>query len=145
MVDKKLLQDLKEKFEAGPAEAQLEDTLLVFEFFKQAAQENETIQDFLDGEDIRVQLYLTDEDTWFWLKALGADIDYAEGKVEEPSFVFKTTMENAVGVIFGEVDPTAAYMAGKVTIEGNLQDALAFNDLILDAIEYFEELIEDLD
>ena len=145
MVDKNLLIELKEKFEAGPAEAQIEDTLIVFEFFKQIVKENEEIKETLEGTENLVQLYITDEDKWFWLKAVGPEIEYGEGIVEEPSFVFKTTMEQAAGVIFGEVDPTGAYMAGKITIEGNLQDALAFNDLIVDAIEAFEELIEEIE
>ena len=145
MVDQELLLDLKEKFEAGPSEAQVEDTLMVFEFFKQVAAENDEIRETLEEANNIVQLYLFDKDKWFWLKSIDGVIDYGEGKVENPSFTFKTNMDKAAGVIFGEVDPTGAYMAGEITIEGNLQDALAFNDLIIDAIEVFEEMTDDLD
>ena len=145
MVDKQLLLELKEKFELGPSEAQVEDTIKVFEFFKQVAAENDEIRETLEEADNIVQLYLFDKDMWFWLKSINGVINYGEGKVENPSFTFKTNLDKAAGVIFGEIDPTGAYMAGEITIEGNLQDALAFNDLIIDAIEVFEELTDELE
>ncbi|HEY0088777.1 MAG TPA: SCP2 sterol-binding domain-containing protein, partial [Candidatus Lokiarchaeia archaeon] len=87
---------------------------------------------------------VTDKDQSFWLKANGTNIEYGDGTAKNPTFIFKTTMLQAAGIIFGDIDPTTAYMAGDITIQGNLQDALAFNDLIIVAIDAFEEIIKDL-
>lgn len=144
MVDQKVLTELKPKFERGSALAQIEDTELTLEFFKQIAKESEEIQEILEDANLEVGIEVTDKDRWFWLRAKGTDIEYGQGKPEKPTFIFRTTMEKAAAVIFGDLDATQAYMAGEVEIQGNLQDALSFNDLIVIAIEAFEELIKNL-
>lgn len=144
MIDQELLKKLKENFERGASQAKIEDTQLVFEFLKQLAQENEEIQEILEDADIVVGVNVIDKDTSFWLKAKGSDIEYGTGKVDNPTFIFEAEMDKAAGVIFGDIDPTQAYMAGDLVIQGNLQDALAFNDCIVVAIEIFEDMIQDL-
>ena len=144
MVEKRILEELKPKFERGAKLAQIEDTQLVFEFFKQLAKEHEEIEEILEDADLEMGIEVTDKNQWFWLRAKGTNIEYGEGEPEKPTFIFRTNMEKAAEVIFGDIDATKAYMAGDVEIQGNLQDALAFNDLIVIAIEAFEELIEKL-
>lgn len=144
MVDKNILIDLKKKFEQGSDKAQIEDMQLVFEFLKQIAKEDEEIKEILSDANLEVGIEVTDKDQSFWLKANGTNIEYGDGTAKNPTFIFKTTMLQAAGVIFGDIDPTTAYMAGDITIQGNLQDALAFNDLIIVAIDAFEEIIKDL-
>lgn len=144
MIDQELLKKLKVRFERGADKAKLEDTQLVFEFLKQLAKENEEIKEILEDADIVVGVNVIDKDTSFWLKAQGPNIEFGTGKVENPTFIFETDMAQAAGVIFGDIDPTNAYMSGDLSIKGNLQDALAFNDLIVIAVEAFEDLIKDL-
>ena len=55
-----------------------------------------------------------------------------------------STLEVGAGILMGEVDATSAYMAGDITVEGNLQDAMAFQEIIELALEAYEDLIEDL-
>jgi hypothetical protein len=45
-------------------------------------------------------------------------------------------------MLFGEVDATSAYMAGDITVEGNLQDAMAFQEIIELALEAFEDMVD---
>ncbi|MHA1194928.1 MAG: SCP2 sterol-binding domain-containing protein [Promethearchaeota archaeon] len=142
MVDEALLKEMKEKFEAGAANASVDDILKVFELFKQIAEENEDLKEELEDMDIAIQMVITDKDKKFWLKAHDGTLEFGEGEVENPSFTFSATQEVGAGMLFGEVDATSAYMAGDITVEGNLQDAMAFQEIIELALEAFEDMTE---
>jgi len=144
IVDTELLKKMKEKMDAGADSASADDIPMVFEFFKQVAGENEDLKEELEDMDIVVQQVLTDVNRKFWLIAKDGKLDYGEGDVDNPSFTFSCTMAVGAGMIYGEVDATSAYMAGDITVEGNLQDAMAFQEIIELAIEAFEDLSEDL-
>lgn len=144
MVDKDLLKELKEKMDAGADAASPDDVLKVFEFFKQIAQENDDLKEEVEDMDITVQQNITDVDRKFWIKAQNGAIDYGEGDVDNPSFTFSCTMTVGAGMLFGEVDATSAYMAGDITVEGNLQDAMKFQEIIELAMESFEDLAESI-
>ncbi len=144
MVDKELLKELKEKMDAGADAASADAVLKVYEFFKQVAEENDDLKDELADMDIEVQQKISDVGKDFWIKASGGVITYGEGAAASPSFTFTATMKTAAGMLFGEVDATSAYMAGDITVEGNLQDAMAFQEIIELAMEAFEDLAEDL-
>lgn len=144
MVDEALLKEMKVKFEAGAAASDVMDTLKVFDMFKQIAVENEDLKEELEDMDITIQMNITDADKKFWLKAKEGSLEYGEGTVDNPSFTFSATKEVGSGMLFGEVDATSAYMAGDITVEGNLQDAMAFQEIIELALEAYEDLIEDL-
>ena len=81
-------------------------------------------------------------------------MDYGAGDVENPSFTFSATKDVGTSLLFGETDATSAYMAGDITVEGNLQDAMAFQEVLSNlliepeiielAMEAFEDLVDDL-
>ena len=143
-MDKALIKELEEKMDAGAGAASVEDIPKVFEFFKQIAEENEDLKEELEDMDIVVQQVLTDVDKKFWLKAQEGKLEYGEGEVDNPSFTFSCTMETGAGMLFGEVDATSAYMAGDITVEGNLQDAMAFQEIIELGMEAFEDLLDEM-
>ncbi len=143
-MDEAILKDLKEKMDAGADAATIEDIPKVFNFFVEVSKENEDLQEELEDMDIVVQQVLTDVDKKFWLIAKEGKLSFGEGVVENPSFTFSCTMAVGAGMLFGEVDATSAYMAGDITVEGNLQDAMAFQEIIELAMEAFEDLSEDL-
>ncbi|MFO7797247.1 MAG: SCP2 sterol-binding domain-containing protein [Promethearchaeati archaeon] len=142
MVDQALLNEMKEKFEAGAANADPDDALKVYELYKQLAEESEDLKEELEDMDIAVQMILTDIDKKFWVKAKEGTLEYGEGEIDDPSFTFSATSEVGAGMLYGEVDATSAYMAGDITVEGNLQDAMAFQEIIELAMEAFEDAIE---
>lgn len=144
MVDEALVNELKEKFDAGAAAAEPDDALKCFQLFEQVADEMEDLKEELEDMDIAVQMILTDADKKFWVKASEGNLEYGEGDVDNPSFTFSATKEVGLGMLFGEVDATSAYMAGDITVEGNLQDAMAFQEIIELALEAFEEEIESI-
>ncbi|MBD3196846.1 MAG: hypothetical protein GF317_17455, partial [Candidatus Lokiarchaeota archaeon] len=111
MVDESLLKEMKEKFDAGAAEADPDDALKVYELYKQLAEESEDLKEELEDMDILVQMILTDIDKKFWVKAKEGTLEYGEGAIDEPSFTFSATSEVGAGMLYGEVDATSAYMA----------------------------------
>ncbi len=144
MVNKALLRDLKKKMEAGAEGASPDAVLKIYEFFKQVAAENDDLKEELADMDIEVSQIITDVDKKYWIKASNGTITYGEGTAANPSFTFSCNMKTGAGMLFGEVDATSAYMAGDITVEGNLQDAMAFQEIIELAMEAFEDLAEDL-
>ncbi len=142
MVDDALLNEIKGKIDAGAAAADVKDTLKMFELFRQIAEENEDLKEELEDMDIAIQMIIIDADAKFWLKAHDGTLEFGEGEVDNPSFTFSAAKEVGAGMLFGEVDATSAYMAGDITVEGNLQDAMAFQEIIELALEAYEDLID---
>ncbi|MHA1291047.1 MAG: SCP2 sterol-binding domain-containing protein [Promethearchaeota archaeon] len=144
MVDEKLLKDLKNKMEQGPESADPSYTLKAFEFFKQLAAENEEIKEMLEDMDVRAQIIVEDINKKFWLIASKGAINYGEGELDNPSITILSTMKVAIGMLYGDFDPVSAYMSGEIVIEGNLPDAMEFNDILDVAMEEFKRLSKDI-
>jgi putative sterol carrier protein len=124
MVDESLLKDLKAAQDAGAGSASVDDMMKVFAFIKQVSTENEDLKEELEDMDIAIQMVITDADKKFWLSVKEGDLDFGDGEVENPSFTMSSNLEVGAGILMGEVDATSAYMAGDITVEGNLQDAI---------------------
>jgi putative sterol carrier protein len=144
MVDESLVKELQEKFDAGAAAADPAVALKCFELYKQISEEMEDLKEELEDMDIAVQMILTDSGDKMWVKASEGSLEYGEGEIDNPSFTFSATKEVGLGMLFGEVDATSAYMAGDITVEGNLQDAMAFQEIIELAMEGFEDILDEM-
>ena len=144
MVDESLLKDIKTAQDKGASAASPEDMMRVFGFIKQVSVENEDLKEELEDMDIAIQMVINDVDKKYWLTVKDGTLDFGEGDVENPSFTMSSTLEVGAGIMMGEVDATSAYMAGDITVEGNLQDAMAFQEIIELALEAYEDLVEDL-
>ncbi|TFG08962.1 MAG: SCP2 sterol-binding domain-containing protein [Promethearchaeota archaeon] len=142
MVDDALISAVKEKIDAGADSASPDDIMTMFKLYKAIAAENEDLKEELEDMDIAVQMIITDQDKKFWITAKEGDLEYGDGEVDNPSFTFSATMAVGAGMLYGEVDATSAYMAGDITVEGNLQDAMAFQEIIELAMEAFEDIAE---
>ena len=144
MVDESLLKKMKAAQESGASSATPEDMVTAFTFIKAVSMENEDLKEELEDMDIAIMLVISDQDKKYWLTVKEGNLDFGEGDVENPSFTMSATLEVGAGILMGEVDATSAYMAGDITVEGNLQDAMAFQEIIELALEDYEDLIEDL-
>lgn len=146
MVNEKLLLKMKTKFEEGPAAASLSDIPLLFKFSKELIADNEELkEDYLD-EIINVQIIISDYDNkTFWIRIKDADFDFGEGNIDDASFTITASLLTMSKLIYGENDAVSAYMAGDISVEGNLQDAIAFNEFLEIGLEEFEDLIEELE
>jgi len=144
MVDKEKLVKLKSLMEAGADAADVDAIPVVWDFFVDLANENEEIQDEIADATVRVQMVLTDADNKYWLKVEEGKMTWGEGLVEDPTFTFSAVKKIGIGMLFGEVDATSAYMAGDITVEGNLQDAMFFQEIIELSMEIAEDLFDEL-
>ncbi len=145
MVDLALLMELRNIIDKGAEIATLVDILKMFEFFKQISRENVDLREELEDMDIKIQIIITDirEQLWFILR--DGKLDYGEGFIEKPSFTLASIKNIIAAMVFGEIDTTSAYMAGDITIEGNLQDVMVYQEIIELALEAFEDLALDKD
>jgi putative sterol carrier protein len=144
MVDEQLLKDIKVAQDAGASAASADDVMRMYEFIKQISKENEDLKEELEDMDIAISMIITDTNKKYWLTVKEGTLDFGEGDVDNPSFTMSSTLEVGAGILMGEVDATSAYMAGDITVEGNLQDAMAFQEIVELALEAYEDLAEDL-
>jgi putative sterol carrier protein len=105
--------------------------------------ESEDLKEELEDIDtVVVQLVVTDVDFKYWVKLGEGKVDYGEGEGEDPSVTMSATGAIWAGLSSGEMDSTSAYMSGDLVIDGNLQDAIAYGEILAIAMEegaqYFE-------
>jgi len=116
------------------------DQLAFLEKMKKLAEENEEFKEELeDLDEIIAQNIITDVNYKFWIKFGGGKLEYGEGEIENPSFTMSCTAAIMTGMGTGEVDGTSAYMSGDLTIEGDLQGAIAYGEITGIARDILEE------
>ena len=141
MVDETLIKELKEMREKGASKPS--DALKMYEFVKQMVGESEDLKEELEDIDTMVvQLITTDVDYKYWVKIGDGKIDYGEGEGEDPSVTMSATGATWGGLSSGELDSTSAYMSGDLVIDGNLQDAIAYGEILAIAMEEGAEYFE---
>jgi len=89
-----------------------------------------------------VQLVITDANYKYWVKMGDGAIDYGEGEANDPSVTMSATGVTWAGLSSGELDSTSAYMSGDLVIDGNLQDAIAYGEILGIAMEEGAEYFE---
>ncbi len=140
MVDENISKKLIELMDDS-SKATLDDFLLIIEYLKQLATENEDIIEELEElDDLLIQMAVTDRDAFYWLKVEDGKLDAGQGEVEDPSFTLSTEFNTMLGVLTGELDAASTYMAGDITVVGNLQEAMSFVNILEIAMESFEDL-----
>jgi len=136
MVDENLIKEIKAMRSGGSTEPS--NALKLAEYMKQLAGESEDLKEELEDMDLTiVQFVVTDVDYKYWLKLGEGAVDYGEGQNDDPSVTMKATGATWVGLSSGELDSTSAYMSGDLQIEGNLQDAIAYGEIMAMAMEEF--------
>lgn len=58
-------------------------------------------------------------------------VDLAEGAIPNPSVTVDVEAQDWVQILSGELDPTAAFMAGKLRISGDLGVMLRFQQIFM--------------
>lgn len=129
------LMEIIEEEEFGPEH--IDDFLALTVSF---GNENEEIQE--ECEDMGDKSFLfkvdgLDED--FWLKIEDGKLSTGKGAIDNPTLIYTLPVDVCVGILSGAEDSTAAYMQGKLKVEGSLSDATAFVSLL----ELIREEMED--
>ena len=103
--------------------------------------ENEELQEELeDIDEFSAQLVISEPYFKCWIKLGGGKFEYGEGEVDDPSYTLSCRHEIMGGMMQGEIESTSAYMAGDLTIEGNLQDAITYGEFLSLAMERSRDL-----
>jgi len=141
MVDEQLVKELKEMREKGASKAS--DSLKMYEFVKQVAEESEDLKEELEDIDLMtVQLIVTDADYKYWVQLGEGKVGYGEGEADDAGVTMSATGATWAGLSSGEIDSTSAYMSGDLVIEGKLQDAIAYGEILALAMEEGAKYLE---
>ncbi|MGB5913024.1 MAG: SCP2 sterol-binding domain-containing protein, partial [Promethearchaeia archaeon] len=127
MVDVQLALEIKDMYDNKKVGEKPENLLKIYEFIKQFSLENEELKEELeDIDEFSAQIVISEPDLKCWVKLGGGKFEYGEGEVDDPSYTLSCRYEIMGSMMQGEVDSTSAYMAGDLTIEGNLQNAITY-------------------
>jgi len=141
MVDVQLALEIKDMYDNKKVVEKPENLLKIYEFVKQLSLEIEELQEELeDIDEFSAQIVISEPDFKCWIKLGGGKFEYGEGEVDDPSYTLSCRYEIMGGMMQGEIDRTGAYMAGDLTIEGNLQNAIAYGEFLSLAMELSRDL-----
>jgi putative sterol carrier protein len=77
-----------------------------------------------------IQFDLTGEQAGkYWLKVHDGTAETGKGEVESPNLTLTADARDWINISFGQLDPTAAFMQGKLKIKGDMGLALKFQTL----------------
>ena len=139
MVDKALLDEVKGIQANGAKEPG--DAIKMFKLAQELAKESEDMKEEIeDMDEIKVGFVVTDKDFKFGVTMGDGKFEINETSTGDAGVTLSTSMENWSGMLSGEVDATSLYMGGDLTIEGNLQDAIAFGEVL----NIMQEELEDM-
>ncbi|MDQ0253964.1 putative sterol carrier protein [Evansella vedderi] len=85
----------------------------------------------LEGLDVVYQFNLDGEDGGIYqLKLSGNSAEYTKSEDLEPKITIKMNDKNFLKLAEGDLNPTVAYMSGKLKVQGDLALALKLNYLL---------------
>jgi len=141
MVDINLAFEIKEMYDKKKVSEKPENLLKIYEFVKQLSFENEELKEELEDMNVfSTQIIITDPEFKCWVKLGEGNFDYGKGETSNPSYTLSCKQEIMGGMMQGDIDSTSAYMAGDITVEGNLQDAMAYSEFLRRAMEISRDL-----
>ena len=119
MVDKSLVEEIKNKIKSGASASEADGILKSFELIKQMSKEVDYLKGDVEESDYTCQLVFSDLEKEYWIKVSKGNVDYDKGKLDSPSFTITTSKDIGLGLFFGEVDANIVAPLGKLGISGN--------------------------
>jgi hexosaminidase len=84
------------------------------------------------GADGTIQLEFTGEQSGTWaIEIAHGDVDLIEGGVEAPAATLTMSGEDFLGMVNGSLNPVAAFMEGKVELQGDMRLAMKLQPMFL--------------
>ncbi len=139
MVDQALLDEVKAIRKNGAKEPS--DAIKTFKLAQALSKESEDMKEEIeDMDEMKIGFVVTDKDFKFGIIMGDGKFEINEGDTGDAGVTLSTSMENWSGMLSGEADATSLYMSGDLTIDGNLQDAIAFGEVLSIMQEELEEM-----
>jgi len=138
MVDKSLVDEIKNKIKSGASASEADDVLKSFELIKQMSKEVDYLKDDVEESDYTCQLVFSDLEKEYWIKVSKGNVEYDKGKLESPSFTITSSKDIGLGLFLGEIDANIVATLGKLGLAGNFTQLRLFQELYEDAIEEFK-------
>ena len=139
MVDKSLVDEIKNKIKSGASASEADDILKSFELIKQISKEVDYLKADVEESDFTCQLVFSDLEKEYWIKLSKGVVDYGKGKLESPSFIITSSKDIGLGLFFGEVDANIVSPLGKLGISGNYTQVRLFQEFYEDVIDEFKK------
>jgi len=148
MVDKSLVDEIKNKIKSGASASEADDVLKSFELIKQMSKEVDYLKSDVDESDYTCQLVFSDLEKEYWIKVSKGNVEYDKGKLESPSFTITSSKDTSftitsskdigLGLFLGEIDANIVATLGKLGVAGNFTQLRLFQELYEDTIEEFK-------
>jgi hypothetical protein len=139
MVDKSLVEEIKNKIKSGASASEADDILKSFELIKQMSKEVDYLKDDVEESDYTCQLVFSDLEKEYWIKVSKGAVEYDKGKLDSPSFTITSSKDIGLGLFFGEVDANIVAPLGKLGISGNSTQLRLFQEFYEDVIDEFKK------
>ena len=149
MADQELVNKLKGWKENPPNPEDVDEKFGVeflttlFTLFQQLSLEDEDLKDEVEDNDLTMQFIMKSDvkDSKFWISTSDEKISFGLGEGSDVTVTMIASAENMFKILSGNMESTSAYISGDLTIEGSLQDAMAFGEIASIAAELIEEAI----
>lgn len=91
-----------------------------------ALNQDDAFRQAAGNQSVRIQQVITtaDDDAHYWLALDDGEIDLGVGSIPDPDATVTQTYETAVALARGELGAVAAFMTGKIKIDGNLMQLM---------------------
>ena len=139
MVDKSLVDEIKNKIKSGASASEADDILKSFELIKQISEEVSYLKTDINESDYSCQMVFSDIEEEYWIKISKGVVDFAKGKIDDPSITITTSKDIGLGLFYGEVDANIVAPLGKLGVAGNFTDLRLFQELYEDVIDEFNK------
>ena len=139
MVDKSLVDEIKNKIKSGASASAADDVLKSFELIKQMSKEVSYLKTDINESDYSCQMVFSDIEEEYWIKISKGVVDFGKGKIDAPSITITTSKDIGLGLFYGEVDANIVAPLGKLGVGGNFTDLRLFQELYEDVIDEFNK------
>ena len=139
MVDKSLVDEIKNKIKSGASASEADDVLKSFDLIKQISEEVSYLKTDINESDYSCQMVFSDIEEEYWIKISKGVVDFAKGKIDAPSITITTSKDIGLGLFYGEVDANIVAPLGKLGVAGNFTDLRLFQELYEDVIDEFNK------